>query len=437
MSDVVTTDASTTAVASSTEYDAVIDTRPTRPDSEPHRPLRVLLLAPQPFFIHRGTPIAVRSLVQVLSEAGYEIDILTYHIGEAVHVPNCRVIRIPRVPRIRDVPPGFSWRKVTCDAVMAVCAASLLLRRRYDLIHAVEESAITAMFLGGLSRLPYVYDMDSSLVEQMNTRSQLPSWLHGLLARLEGMAVRRAAGVITCCRALADLSRTYAPQTPVLVLEDISLLPTQENTESPINVSSDTPVIMYVGNLEPYQGIDLLLEAYALTLQQAPTSRLVIVGGTTEHITAYRRRAEALGIAPNTQFLGPQPVDQLRSYLDMATIVVSPRIEGTNTPMKVYSYLDSGRPLLATRLATHTQVLDDTIACLVEPSPEAMAQGMLRLIHDPDYRWQLAAAAQRRVREHYSPVAYRRKLCDFYSRITKPMRPVSPCVRRPLSKRIV
>ena len=62
--------------------------------------------------------------------------------------------------------------------------------------------------------------------------------------------------------------------------------------------------------------------------------------------------------------------------------VVSPRIEGTNTPLKIYEQLASGKPLVATRIWSHTQVLTDDVCILVEPEPNAMAQGMLKAIDD-------------------------------------------------------
>ncbi|MEL7453611.1 MAG: glycosyltransferase [Pseudomonadota bacterium] len=88
--------------------------------------------------------------------------------------------------------------------------------------------------------------------------------------------------------------------------------------------------------------------------------------------------------------------------------------------MKVYSYLDSGRPMIATRLPTHTQVLDDDISMLVDPTPEDMARGLTALLADPGLRDRIAAAAQVRVQAEFCREAYVRKLTGFLIREIEP-----------------
>ena len=89
----------------------------------------------------------------------------------------------------------------------------------------------------------------------------------------------------------------------------------------------------------------------------------------------------------------------------------------TNTPMKVYSYLDSRVPLVATRLPTHTQVLDDEIALLVEPDPEALGRGLARLLEDGELRDRLAGNARQFAQREFTPEAFRRKLLGFYDAV--------------------
>jgi glycosyltransferase involved in cell wall biosynthesis len=174
---------------------------------------------------------------------------------------------------------------------------------------------------------------------------------------------------------------------------------------------------MYVGNLEKYQGIDLLLEGFQKALPRVGDARLVIIGGGESEIKHYRKRVEELGMGKRVVFLGPKPISELSYWLAQARILVSPRTQGNNTPMKIFSYLDSGKAVLATRLSTHTQVLDDEIAYLVAPTSEDMAEGMAVLMENDSLRDKLAQAAKRRVQEEYCFEAFQKKLIQFYNQL--------------------
>ena len=382
--------------------------------------MRILLLAPQPFFQARGTPIAVRLVLEFLSGRGHQVDVLTYPEGSDVEIPGCRIVRIPRIPGVRNIRPGFSLKKVLCDLVMLVGCMGMMRRTRYDLVHAVEESAFIAAALQPFTGVPYVYDMDSSLAEQLVDAYPALKLASPILRRCEALAVRRSAGVLTVCATLQDIARRHSPSAPVGRVEDTTLLPPGNGSNGAKHLPPETegaPVALYVGNLERYQGIDLLLEGFRHTLAQMEQARLVIVGGQKDDIERYGRRASALGIGQAVHFMGPKPVSELGDLLREADVLVSPRLKGTNTPMKIYSYLDSGTAVLATRLRTHTQVLDEHTAYLVDPEPLAFGTGLAKLLQDDSLREGLAARAKDHVRREFTPEAAARKLADFYSTI--------------------
>jgi glycosyltransferase involved in cell wall biosynthesis len=359
-------------------------------------------------------------VLEFLGSRGHQVDLLTYHEGSDVEIPNCRIVRIPAVPGVRGIRPGFSLKKVLCDAVMLVSCARMMRRTRYDLVHAVEESAFIAAALQPFTGVPYVYDMDSSLAEQLIDAFP-PLTLVGFILRgCEAVAVRRSAGVLTVCSALQEIALRHAPDTPIGRVEDTTLLAPTNGVNGARHLPPETegaPVAMYVGNLEPYQGIDLLLEGFRHTLAQMQQARLVIVGGRKDDIERYGRRASALGIRQAVHFLGPKPVSDLADLLREADVLVSPRLKGINTPMKIYSYLDSGTAVLATRLRTHTQVLDENTAFLVDPEPLALGSGLATLLKDDSLRESLAARAKDHVRREFTPEAATRKLDAFYSTI--------------------
>jgi glycosyltransferase involved in cell wall biosynthesis len=382
--------------------------------------VRILVLAPHPFFQARGTPLAVRTVLEFLSGRGHQVDVLTLHEGEDVAIPNTRIFRIPRVPWINSIRPGFSLKKVVCDAVMFVSCMRMVRRTRYDLIHAVEESAFIAAAARVVSGVPYIYDMDSSLAEQLVEAYPVLHRALPLLRYCESVAVRQSLGVLTVCAALEDVAHGHDPAKPVGRVEDSTLLPPPQSAGAngtgpiPDTVLRDGPIAMYVGNLERYQGIDLLLEGFRHTLLQVPHASLVIVGGREEDIRRYRGIADGLGILARVHFLGPRPVSLLPDLFRQADVLVSPRLKGLNTPMKIYSYLDSGTAVLATRLRTHTQVLDDRTAYLVDPEPGPLGAGLAALLSDEPLRQRLAAHAKAYAQEEFTPEAARRKLGMFY-----------------------
>ena len=109
----------------------------------------------------------------------------------------------------------------------------------------------------------------------------------------------------------------------------------------------------------------------------------MLAGGRPEQIEAARRDAARAGVDDVVIFAGQRPAEEIPAYLDAADVLVSPRSTGTNTPLKIYQYLRSGCPIVATRLLTHTQVLDDSVSFLTAPTAEGFANGILAALADP------------------------------------------------------
>lgn len=393
--------------------------------------MKILLLAPQPFYAERGTPIAVDLLLRALSRQGHRVDALVYPEGSDRAYPGVRLIRAPRWPGMRSVGPGPSWKKLVSDLPFAFAALRLARRTRYDLVHAVEESVFIARLIKRLHGTPYLYDMDSGMADQVLGKYPALRAVAGALRRLEAAAVRGAEVVVPVCDTLAAIARQDGARK-VVVLRDISLL-----TNDAVTASSSLPslreelglrgpVAMYVGNLEPYQGVELLLESFAVAHRQVPEARLLVIGGRGSDVARYQEQATRLGLNGAVQFLGPRPVGDLPRCLEAADVLVSPRVKGANTPMKVYSYLDSGRPVLATDLPTHTQVLNQEVAVLAAPEPEAFGDALGRLLEDPMLRRRLGEAGRRLIAERHSYAVFEATLTGVYRELEKAWVPQQP-----------
>ncbi|MCB0331186.1 MAG: glycosyltransferase family 4 protein [Bdellovibrionales bacterium] len=392
--------------------------------------MKILLLAPQPFYQERGTPIAVRLAAEVLAgRSDDSVTLMTYHEGADVSIPNVTHKRVIPYPRVSEIQPGFSLKKLYTDCFFFISLLAELWRNRsdqYQLIHAVEESVFMALFVKFVAGIPYIYDMDSSLSLQVVEKMPWCKYFHPLFQFFEKRAIKNSIAVVPVCDALAALAESGGSRK-IMILRDISLLDydqkehegrTEPMLRTEAGLSEDAKIILYVGNLEKYQGIDLLVESFAKIWKNAPDAHLVVIGGIEEHILKYQRRSETLGVPKDrSHFLGPRPVAHLAAYLQQADILTSPRVLGNNTPMKIYSYIHCGKPLLATNLPTHSQVLDNNVALLCEPTPEAFSKGLIRLLADEMLRERLAKAAYLLAEEKYTFEVFSRRLNELYDRV--------------------
>jgi glycosyltransferase involved in cell wall biosynthesis len=219
--------------------------------------------------------------------------------------------------------------------------------------------------------------------------------------------------VIVICPALEETARAVDPAARIVLIENApgsaeeGATPAQADAvRARAGLDAHTPVVLYTGTFEAYQGLDLLFAAMARVATARPDARLLLAGGKPDQVERARAEARTAGVEGCVMFAGERPAGEIPSYLLAADVLVSPRSRGTNTPLKIYQYLRSGRPIVATRLLTHTQVLDDTTAVLTDPTPDAFAAGILAVIEAPDRARRLGENARAVAETKYSYEAY-------------------------------
>lgn len=366
---------------------------------------RVLIVAPQPFYEDRGTPIAVRQVLLALSELGYEIDVLTYPAGQSLRIPGVRYLRVANPFRIRSVPIGFSLKKLILDAFLFVRLAGLLRRRRYACVHAVEEAAFLAVLLARRRGVPVIYDMQSSMPEQL---ARHPLLGRGPLPRLwlaaEAWLIRRA-DLIVSSAGLADRVTGIDPGAWIREWHYSTPLEPAGNGDrvrERLGIEPNRRVVLYTGNFEDYQGLALFIAAMPSIFSRVPEAVFVLVGANGHHTEMARRRLEALVPCEAYRLVPRQPREAISDFLALADVVVSPRTRGSNLPIKVLEYLAAGRAIVATEIPAHKSVLNEQRAVLVEARTDALAQGIAALLEDPERAKQLEGAASQFARDHLS-----------------------------------
>lgn len=385
--------------------------------------MRILMLAPEPIYTPRGTPIAVLNRCRALTALGQQVDLVTYPIGQDVAVPGLRWVRTPRLPGLRRVKIGPSLAKLPLDALLLWEAVRQLRRSRYDVIHTVEEAGTFGWLLHAIFRVPYVHDVHSDLPTVLGDYGYGKRHPLTMLARwLERHILTSAKVIIVNFPGLVPLATAQAPGKPVHV---INCSPVGGRADPALSDKlrgswgTDRPVILYTGSFEPYQGLPLLLEAMALIQGSLPQARLVLVGGRPEQVADVTRQAERLGIAGAIICTGLRPPEEIPSYLAAADVLVSSRRDGINTPLKVYDYLRAGKPIVATRTASHLDVLNDQCAVLTEPTPQAFAEALLTVLSDPSVTDRLSRSATERA-EDFSVGAFLRQTAVAYQELGVP-----------------
>jgi glycosyltransferase involved in cell wall biosynthesis len=384
--------------------------------------MKMLVVAPQPFFSPRGTPFSVYYRALVMAEQGVSIDLLTYGAGADVAIPGLRMIRIPRLKFLEPIPVGPSWIKMVLDGFMILWTIGLLIRHRYKVVHAHEEAVFWCRMLKPLFRFRLIYDMHSSLPQQLhNFKFTESGLLVGAFRALEDGALRASDAVITICPDLRDyaLKAGVNPERHLLIensiFDDVQLAeqPTPNPnapSRTPFEFDATRPVILYAGTFETYQGIDILVQAFAHVRARRPDARLLLVGGTDAQVAKIQALCDSLKLGDSCRLTGRVSKTEAIQYTRRAHVLVSPRIHGTNTPLKIYEQLASGKPLVATRIWSHTQVLDERVCYLADPTPDSLAGGMLAALEDLGRSSERAENARKLYEREYARPVYEGKI---------------------------
>lgn len=361
-----------------------------------HPKADMLVVAPHPFFTPRGTPFSVYYRTMVLAEAGVTIDLLTYGVGQDVDIPGVRIVRVPRIKALEPVPIGPSGKKLVLDVFMLLWTIGMMFKHKYKIVHAHEEAVFWVRVLKPIFLFKMIYDMHSSLPQQLEnfgfTKSKT---IIGTFKWLEDSCLKAADAVITICPDLRDYALAQGVKEDRHFLIENSIFDDVKLVDSPaassfanaeaekIVFSADVPTMVYAGTFEKYQGIDRVIKAFAVAAKERPDVRLILAGGTDSQVGAMKTVAAEAGLGDTCIFTGRVSKTLALKFNQEADVLLSPRVDGTNTPLKIYEQLASGKPLVATCIWSHTQVLTDDVCFLVDPTPESIADGMLHALNDP------------------------------------------------------
>jgi glycosyltransferase involved in cell wall biosynthesis len=389
--------------------------------------MKILMISPQPFFEPRGTPISVYQRLEALSALGHEIDLITYHVGKDVDFPNVKIHRVRNIKMIQHVRVGPSRAKILLDLLVFFKAIQMLLSKRYDVIHSHEEAAFFSMFLAWVFHTRHLYDMHSVLSNQLTNFDfgNKPIFVK-VFEFLERMVLKTCNAVITVGADLEAYVRSVDPKIRVVTIENIALHAYQTRVspedlaelKKKLNLGGRLPIV-YTGTYERYQGLDMALECVNIVTKQFPDAIFIFVGAKNQQAREWTEKARELNLQDHVLFLDVVPPEESMVFLAYATVLISPRLNGTSTPLKIYSYLHSGKPIVATNIPSHTQVLSPETALLVQPNKEAYAEGIIRVLRDPAFAERLGNNAHQYALEKFNYQSYMTKVSQIYQMFSR------------------
>jgi len=357
--------------------------------------------------------------LQALSELGFDVDCLTLPVGEEKDIPGVRLMRVVNPFRVKNVPIGPSPHKAFFDILLLAKALRLVRRVGYDVIHGVEDGGAIGVFAARRGHCRLVYEKHSDPASYR--RGGLKALVLSLYARVERFTAQRASAVIGTGEGLVRQVASFAPETPGYHIPDIPSSLTEATAEGTARVRAALQghagelLITYVGSFAVYQGVELLFASIPEVARRHPEARFIIIGGSPAQIDDRKRQLAADGAEGAVTFVGKVPPDVLPDYLAASDILLSPRLSGVNTPLKLLDYFKAGGAIVATDVEANRLILDEETAILTKPEPSAFAEGICTLLADGERRTALSAKGRSLIDETFNFGEFKRRLGECYA----------------------
>jgi len=362
--------------------------------------LRIAMIAACPFPWPRGTPIRIHRIAEAVARRGHAVHVVTYHLGEDLADPPFVVHRIRDVPAYRRTAPGPTVRKLfQLDLMLAGLLRRLHQEIRFDLVHAHHyEGLLVASH--ALRATPIVYDAHTLLA------SELPTYPLGLPRRciravapwLDRHLPRRADRIIAVSEAIRKALTTRGASAPGRVHVIPSGVEWQRFPADP-GTTPDGRTVIFTGNLAPYQGVNLMLEAFARLHARRADVRLMIV--TDSSFTPFEPLAQQLGVLAAVD-LRRATFAQQPALLAAATVAVNPRIRCDGIPQKLLNYMAAGLPIATFESSSGPLRHEVTGLRVPDGDTAAMADALERLLTDRALARTLGDAARDQARREFS-----------------------------------
>lgn len=341
-----------------------------------------------PFPSFQGTQVYAQGMARALRRAGIDLRLATYAYGAGAWPDDLPRVEVARVPGAGSLRSGPSLGKLALDA--ALVGACVRALPEVDLVHAHHaEAALVARAAMGGRRVPLVYNLHTSLGEELPV--YLPAAVGPLAAAagagLDRLLVRLADACVAPSARGAALLGAWGARRALGVLPGVD--PTELRGGDAARARAawrlgEGPWVLYAGNADAYQDLDVLLEAMA----RVPEAGLLALSAAPFDAFAAPARRAGLPEA-RLRVTGAADLPALRDALAVAALAAVPRTVCAGFPMKLLNQLAAGVPTVVARGSA--QPIDGQ-RVVPDHDPAAMAAAIRQLLADPPAAARLGAA---------------------------------------------
>lgn len=385
--------------------------------------LKILMIAPTPFFADRGCHVRIYEEARALQSLGHEVTICTYHNGREIGGTKTR--RIFFVPWYRKLEAGPSFHKIYLDLFLFFAAWAAALKIKPDIIHGhLHEGAFIGSLISKLTGCPLVFDCQGSLTEEMKAHKFSGS--NGLLYRfmhhIERKINHAADYIITSSTAMAGKleNQFRVPAANVIPVHDgvntdeFFRDPDVADLREKLNLPADRSIVVYLGLLNDYQGTEYLLRSVAPVLKERPGVHFLIMG--YPDVDKYRRMAEALKVAEHITFTGQIAYEEAPRYLSLGDIAVAPKVSETEANGKIYNYMACELPTVAFDIPSSREILGDLGVYAQPKDSVSLSDKILQLLRNKTLRSELSRKSREKAVKEYLWDRVAEKIMSVYGK---------------------
>jgi glycosyltransferase involved in cell wall biosynthesis len=383
---------------------------------------RILMVAPTPYFSDRGCHVQIYEVARSQQLNGNSVVIVTYHLGRDIgEIPT---YRIPPVPWYRKRSAGPSWHKLYLDFLLMIRVLQVARQYKPHIIHAhLHEGAGISIIIARMLRIPVLLDLQGSLVGEMVNHKFVRegSMPYLLFRKLEQQIIWCVDGILMwnyISEALQKLF-TFDPKKVFNVSYGVDLQNFRPHKKEDLcdlyenlKIERDRVVIVYLGVLSSYQGIDLLIDSIPRVLKSLPNAYFLIMGYPDEEY--YRAKARDLGVSERVCLPGRIDYAQAARYLSLGDVAVAPKLTPMEGNGKLLNYMACALPTVAFDLPGNIATLADTGVYAVTGDVQAFADRIITLGSDPHLRSDLGKRARERAERYFSWSRIGREINDIY-----------------------